>query len=209
MLQGMTRTTTATDYTWLDERHAALMEAYCVTLVRGIAPERLLQELGAEPTLRVTGAEALCEPAYESWDEDGERVFIGVAAVGEWSLMIEYNGYLGITDKAMLPVSRGRTVVSHFRNVNAVDHFYWFEDGDIRLHFEPLFAYARDGSRADELLAEMRESGFDLSEGDDRDYDLHTEAAFALAHRITGVHLTPELFASLEFIGAMAPPPPR
>ncbi|MFG2782127.1 DUF6461 domain-containing protein [Streptomyces prunicolor] len=25
---------------------------------------------------------------------------------------------------------RGRTVVSRFRNVNTVDHFYWFEDGE-------------------------------------------------------------------------------
>ncbi|MFG2379280.1 DUF6461 domain-containing protein [Streptomyces sp. NPDC048504] len=97
----------------------------------------------------------------------------------------------------------------HRRNVNAVDHFRWFGDGERRLHFEPLFAYVRDGSHADEpeLLAGMRESGFDLSEDKDRSYGLHTEAAFALAHRLTGVHLTPELFASLEFAGALVPVP--
>ncbi|MEV6512013.1 DUF6461 domain-containing protein [Streptomyces sp. NPDC051642] len=206
----MTRTTTADDYTWLQTQHAPLMNAYCVTLVRAITPERLLHELGAEPDIRVTGVEALHEPLYDCWDERYEDpLFVGVAAVGDWSLMVEHSGYLGITSAAMLPVSRGRTVVSHFRNVNAVDHFYWFEDGEIRLHFEPLFAYARDGSHADEpeLLAEMRESGFDLGEDKDRSYGPRTEAAFALAHRLTGVHLTPELFASLEFTGALVPVP--
>ncbi|WP_405838272.1 DUF6461 domain-containing protein [Streptomyces sp. NBC_01518] len=209
----MTRMTTAADYTWLQTEHSPLMHAYCVTLVREITPDRLLHELGAEPELiRVKGVEPLREPSYTTWGEHyGDPLFVGVAAVGDWSLMVEHNGYLGVTSAAMLPVSRGRTVVSHFRNVNAVDRFYWFEDGETRLRFEPLFAYSRDGSHADdpELLAGMRESGFDLREGDDRSYDLHTEAAFALAHRLTGVHLTPELFASLEFTGALVPVPER
>ncbi|MGW7404442.1 DUF6461 domain-containing protein [Streptomyces sp. NPDC054833] len=202
----MTETTTATDYTWLDERYDGLMEAYCITLVKGIAPEQLLRDLGAEPTMRVTGVEALSEPSYDAWDERGDdRLLVPVAAVGDWSLMVEYNGYVGTSDELMLPVSRGGTVVSHFRNINAVDHFYWFEDGDIRLHFEPLFAFHRDGSHPDELLTGMRESGFDLSKDDERDFDLHTEAAFALAHRITGVRLTPELFESLEFVCGLVP----
>jgi hypothetical protein len=208
MLWFMTGTTTAADYAWLDKRYQNLMEAYCLTLVHGLTPEELLRELGAGIEMRATGVEALCEPSYDSWEEyDGDRMFVGVTAVGDWSLMVEYNGYLGIRDKAMLPVSRGRRVVSHFRNVNAVDHFYWFEDGDTRLHFEPLFPYARDGSHPDELLAEMRESGFDLSDADDRDHTDHTEAAFALAHRITGIRLTPELFASAEFVCGLAPLP--
>ncbi len=202
----MTGTTAAADYAWLYERYEGLMEAYCVTLVRGVAPDGLLQELGAESVLRVTGVEGLCEPSHDAWDEHGgDRMSVGAAAVGDWSLMVEYNGYLGVTEEAMAPVSRGRTVVSHFRNVNAVDHFYWFEDGELRLHFEPLFPDSRDGSHADELLAEMRESGFDLTEGGD--YEGHTRAAFALAHRLTGVRLTPELLESLDFTCGLVPRP--
>ncbi|WP_179382014.1 DUF6461 domain-containing protein [Streptomyces sp. SA15] len=34
--------------------------------------------------------------------------------VGDWSLMVECNGYLGITPEAMVPLSRGHRVVSHF-----------------------------------------------------------------------------------------------
>ncbi|MDO0916281.1 DUF6461 domain-containing protein [Streptomyces sp. DT2A-34] len=204
----MTGKTTAADYAWLDEQYGHLMEAYCVTLVGGLSPEALLRELKAEPEPGLTGVDALNEPCFDAWDHwEGDSLFVGVTAVGDWSLMVEFNGFLGITTEVALPLSRGRRVVSHFRNVNAVDHFYWFEDGDTRLHFEPLFPFARDGSHADELLTEMRESGFDLRESRERDYRMHTEAAFALADRLTGIRLTPELFASARFTCGIAPVP--
>jgi uncharacterized protein DUF6461 len=198
-------TTTAADYEWLEEQYEDLMEAYCVTLVEGLTPEGLLQALGAEPGERITGVDGLGQASLDAYDDD--QMLVAAVSLGGWSLMVEYNGYLGVTDKVMLPISRGRTVVSHFCNVNGVDSFCWYRDGDVRLYFEPLFAYYRDGSHPDELLTEMRESGFDLSEEDDNDYDGHTEAAFALAHRITGIRITPELFASAEFMCGLAPRP--
>ncbi|MFI7414499.1 DUF6461 domain-containing protein [Streptomyces sp. NPDC049627] len=204
----MTGTTTAADYAWLEERYENLMQAYCITLVRGLTPEELLRELKAEPGPRITGVDGLCEPSYAV--DAAYRLFVGAARVGDWSLMVEFNGYLGVTNEAMIPLSRGRTVVSHFLNVNAVDHFCWYEDGELRLHFEPLFAHYRDGTRPDELLTDMRESGFDLiehDEDDERDYQDLTGASFALAHRITGIGLTPELFESAEFTCGIAPVP--
>ncbi|WP_052424881.1 DUF6461 domain-containing protein [Streptomyces fulvoviolaceus] len=211
----MTETTTAADYAWLEERYESLTEAYCITLVRGLTAQELLRNLKAEPAGRVTGVEELYEPSY---DVSGHsRLFVGAADLDGWALMVEYNGYLGTLDEIMLPLSRGRTVVSHFRNINAVDHFNWFEDGTLRLHFEPLFAHARDGSHPDELLTEMREAGFDTEEpdegdegldgdeGDDQDFETLTAASFVLADRITGVRLTPELFASAEFRCGIAP----
>lgn len=200
----MTETATAADHTWFGERYEGLMEAYCISLVQGLGPEELLRALGAEPEVRITGVDALHEPSYEGWSHD--RLFVGAAPLDGWSLMVEANGYLGVTDEAMLPVSRGRRVVSHFRNINAVDHFSWYEDGTVRLHFEPLFANCRDGTHPDELLAEMRESGFDLGE-EDPDHEAHTEAAFALAQRITGIRLTPGLLDSAQFVCAHAPVP--
>ncbi|MEU8900223.1 DUF6461 domain-containing protein [Nocardia sp. NPDC048505] len=204
----MTGFTTATDYAWADEQYAHLMEAYCLTLVRGLEPAALLGALGAEPRPSVVGVDALHEPSFDAWDDHGgDKLFLGVTRVGEWALMVESNGYLGTISTVIQPLSRGRTVVSHFRNVNAVDHFYWYEDGALRLHFEPLFAHSREGSHAEEFAAEMRESGFDLSADEDRDFEWHTEAAFALAHRVTGVRLTPELFATAEFTCGLAPRP--
>lgn len=132
--------TTAADYLWFGEDFDDLAEAYCVTLVRGLSPRTLLARLGAEDEVRVTGVQALIEPAYDACDtHDGDRLFVGVTAVGDWALMVEPNGWLGVTDEAVAPISRGTTVVPHFRNINAVDHFNWFEDGELRLHFEPLF----------------------------------------------------------------------
>ncbi|WP_329212647.1 DUF6461 domain-containing protein [Streptomyces sp. NBC_00683] len=196
---------TAADYGWLEEQYPHLTEAYCVTLIQGLSSDALLKALGAEPGERITGVGGLSGPAYEEWESD-ER-FVGIAPVGDWSLMVEYNGFLGIDIETMLPVSRGRTMVSHYRNINAVDHFYWHEDGATRLHFEPLFPHHRDDSHPDELLTAMRESGFDLSDEADASFDGHTEAAFALAERITGVRLTPELFASAEFDCGRVPEP--
>ncbi|MFJ9149542.1 DUF6461 domain-containing protein [Streptomyces sp. NPDC102270] len=77
---------------------------------------------------------------------------------------------------------------------------------------QPLFADARYGSHPDELLTEMRESGFDLTEREeDGDHDAYdstlTGASFALAHRLTGIRLTPELFATAEFLCGVAPVP--
>ncbi|WP_329034271.1 DUF6461 domain-containing protein [Streptomyces sp. NBC_00178] len=196
---------TAADYGWLEEQYPSLMEAYCVTLARGLTPDALLAALGVATGERVTGVRAMEVPAYERFEDDGH--FVGVTAVGDWSLMVEYNGFVGVTDALMLPISRGREVVSHFRNVNAVDHFCWFEDGTTRLHFEPLFAHQRDGSHPDGILTEMEGAGFDMDETDECNFERHTEAAFALAERLTGVRLTPEVLASAEFTCGRVPDP--
>ncbi|MFC7307786.1 DUF6461 domain-containing protein [Streptomyces monticola] len=203
-----TSAATAADYRWLKERFSGLAEAYCLSLVRDRTPDELLSHIGATPYIHVKGVEELLEPAYDAWDEhDGEQLFVAVARLGDWTLMVEPNGYLGAFGEVLGPLSRGTTAVSHFRNVNALDHFHWYEDGELRLHFEPLFAFERDGSTPDALTDVMRDVGFDLSDGDERDYSLHTEAVFALAERLTGVRLTAELLATVEFTGALAPDP--
>lgn len=51
----------------------------------------------------------------------------------------------------------------------------------------------------------MRQVGFDLRDDEDRDYELRTEAAFALAEHLTGVKLTQELLDSADYLCARAP----
>ncbi|MEH0984602.1 DUF6461 domain-containing protein [Micromonospora sp. CPCC 205556] len=203
-------TATASDYTWFPDRFPGLMGAYCMTLVKGLTPAELLNRLGAREECRVTGAEELLEPAYQPWKEHhGDPLFVGVTAVGDWALAVEPNGYLGTLDEVIVPLSKGTRLVSHFRNVNAVDHFFWLEDGDLRLHFEPLFPSGRDGSDPDGLLEVMRQVGFDLSEDDDASYELHTEATFALAEHLTGIRLTPELLEAATYACGTVPIPGR
>ncbi|CAL9368899.1 hypothetical protein SUDANB37_00844 [Streptomyces sp. enrichment culture] len=190
---------TAADYRWLGDHCPELIEAYCLTLVHAVSPEEALRRLRARAEGRVTGISALVEAAAEAWKESGgDRHFVGVCAVDGWTLVVEPNGYLGSLDEAAGPLSRGTELVTHFRNVNAVDHFSRYVDGELRVHFEPLFPYARDGADPDGAVALMREVGFDLRE-DDGDLQATTEAAFALAERITGVRLTPGLLDGAEF----------
>ncbi|WP_406387617.1 DUF6461 domain-containing protein [Streptomyces sp. NBC_00887] len=203
----MTDRSTAADYLWLEKQYPFLMEAYCITLIQGLGPDALLKALGADPGERMTGVRALDGLAYGQV-EDGER-FVAATSIGDWTLMVEHNGYVGIADTIMLPISSGRTVVSHYCNVNAGDQFYWYQDGATRLHFEPGMPNRRDGGHPDGLLTEMEEAGFDLNDMDEDNLNRHTEAAFALAEHITGVRLTPELFASAEFTCGRVPDPLR
>lgn len=212
-------TATYEDYAWFDERFPKLAEAYCLTLARGLTPAELLERMGArDEGVRVTGAEQLVEPGSQCWREhNGDALFIGATAVGQWALAVEPNGYLGslIRDPdSGAPLSAGTTVVSHYyQNGNGHSDFSWAEDGDLRLNFEPLFPNERDGSTPDALVEQMRQAGFEFGEEFDEDDDANIEfcgdAAFALAEHITGVRLTPELLEGATFICGVAPVPRR
>ncbi|WP_175407598.1 DUF6461 domain-containing protein [Streptomyces sp. TRM64462] len=198
---------TAADYRWLDDHCPDLIEAYCATLVHAVPPAEVLDRLRARREGVVTGISALMEAAGEAWrTSGGDRHFVGVCEVGGWTMVVEPNGYLGSLNETAKALSRGTELVTHFRNVNAVDHFSRYVDGDLRLHFEPLFPYARDGADADAhgAVALMREVGFDLRE-EGGDIGATTEAAFALAERLTGVRLTPGLLDEAEFVWGTAP----
>ncbi|WUD77058.1 DUF6461 domain-containing protein [Streptomyces sp. NBC_00510] len=199
---------TADDYHWFEADFARLAEAYCITLVRGITPAEVLQVLKAEVRGHGIGVATLDEHAYETAQvHEGTHGYLGVAPLHGWTVMVEPNGYIGTLDGALSHLSAGRTVVSHFRNVNAVDHFNWFENGKPRLHFEPLFPYHRDGSDPESLVTAMREVGFATEEGSPDDLDVVTAATFALAERVTGIRLTPEFLKSTQFIEGLAPIP--
>lgn len=203
-------TATAADYTWFEDRFPDLAEAYCLTLVRGLTPEEFLARLGAQAEIAPRMLNEFYEPTFEVWEEhQGKVLFIGATSVpgegGDWVLAVEVNGYLGVTEAAMVPLSAGTRVVSHYCNVNAVDRFYWIEDEDVRVSFEPLFAAHREGSTPDALVEVMRQVGFDLRE--DRDLELVTAAAFALAEHLTGVRVTPELLEESAFVCGTAPIP--
>src|SRR5205823_14898736 len=119
----------------------------------------------------------------------------------------EVNGWIGTLPAVIVPLSQGTRLVSHYRNVNALDFFKWVEDGEVRLSFEPLFPSVREGSRADDVVEVMGQVGFDLREGPERTFEHHTEAAFALAEHLTGVTVTPALLSTSDFLCGIAPIP--
>jgi Family of unknown function (DUF6461) len=191
--------TTASDYIWFEERFPDLAEAYCFTLVRELNPSEILERLGGREEPPLTGMTAAVDAAFALFERsDAARQLIAMTAIGPWTLMIEPNGYLGVTEEKVLPASAGTSWISHFTNVNAVDLFLWAEDTVMRLGFEPMFPDERWGTTPDERLDLMHRIGFHFGE-DSPETDLSSLAAFALAEHLTGVTLTPELLQETTF----------
>lgn len=203
--------TTAADYAWFHERFPDLAEAYCLTLVRGLTPADLLSRIGARPEPGLTRLDAMFEPSLRLWDADapasGRELLIGVTTVpgSDWALGIESNGFLGVTEEVTVPLSAGSTVVSHYRNFNAGGSFYWIQDGEIRLHFDPIDPTWREGTSPDALVAVMRQVGFDLDEDGETEHP--AEASLALAEYLTGVRVTAELLEESTYQCGIAPLP--
>src|SRR5262249_16858479 len=125
-----------------------------------------------------------------------------------WTLAVEPNGFQGVTDEIVTALSRGTKIVSLYRNVNALTRFCWAEDGTVRLSFDLLFPTQREGSNADGLVEAMRQVGFALRDGLERDWEQYIEAAFALMEHATGIRLTPEDLGSASYQCGRAPPLP-
>jgi hypothetical protein len=196
----------AEDYNWFSG--SPISEAYCMTFVRGLNPAEALRRIEGEPAERVTSLAAFSDFARENCPWSGradQRFAIGATELDGWTLLVEDNGFLGVTTDIIQPLSDGTRVVSHYRNVDAEDRFCWMEDGELRVRFEPLFPYHRDGSDPDSLVDAMLHFGFDLRDDEDRDFSNHTAATFALTEHLTGVKLTQDLLASADYLCARAP----
>ncbi|MEU7330901.1 DUF6461 domain-containing protein [Streptomyces parvus] len=192
-------TKTGADYAWFEGDFPDIAEAYCFTLVRGLSPAGLVSRLEGRPAAPLQGIAAVVDAAFAQYDlEDGDRQLVAMTALGTWTLLIEPNGYLGITEERALPASAGTTWVSHFVNVNAVGTFLWAEDQALRLCFDPMFPEGRWGTTPDELLDVMQRIGFHFDD-DDPETDLSSPAAFALAEHLTGVAITPTLLQDTTF----------
>jgi hypothetical protein len=201
---------TAADYAWFDaDPESYLGDPYCLTLVRGLTPAGFLVRIGAKAQAPHTGWEALLEPSLEAIGADPMPLFIGATTVpgqgGDWVMAVELGGYIGITEEIILNLSAGTRLVSHYSN-NGPDHFYWIDDRDLRLEFNPVEPAYREGSTPDALVDAMREVGFDLSPDGDNTETSHT-AAFALAERLTGVRVTTQLLQDATYTCGIVPAP--
>ncbi|WP_063731647.1 DUF6461 domain-containing protein [Streptomyces sp. RTd22] len=189
----------AADYAWF--RDHELHEMYCMTLVRGLTPTEFLARLGATPHGISQGFAPF---AWENWEVSpdhesyGAWWFIGATQVSgpdaPWTLAVEINGYLGTLSEHMAPVSAGTRAVSHFRNINALTSFDWWEDGELRMYFE--WPEGRQGSTPDALVDAMARVGFGLG---DEDGDPGIPGKMALAEELTGVRVTAEILRDATY----------
>ncbi|OPC78458.1 hypothetical protein B4N89_36895 [Embleya scabrispora] len=196
---------TGSEYVWFEELFPDLAEACCLTLVEGLDPDEVLRRLGGSEAPSLTGATAITEAAFAMPEEsDGRRQLLAMAQLGSWTLVVEPNGYLGVTEDRALPASAGTRWISHFVNINGVDAWVWAEDGDLRLAFEPTLPESRRGSDPDGYVDAMRAAGFDFAPDPPDDY-VPARACFAFAEHLTGVVLTAGVFERTAFRCGSAP----
>ncbi len=180
-----------------------------MTLISDTTSPQVIDALGGRTVAQVSGIDALMTRSFEHWVTPTipkPRSSGSPTSVPAGHLIAEVNGYLGVTPELIAPVSAGRTVVSHFRNVNAVYRFNWWRDGQLLTDLDLLFPAERFGAEPDALTADIAGVGIPLDDEDVSSVDL-SAAAFALAERITGVACTPELFERAAFTVATVPMP--
>lgn len=69
-------------------------------------PAELLRRLACRGEPALTGIPALVDAAYEFHDRHQDRrTLIALTTIGSWTLLIEPNGYLGVTEEVALLAS--------------------------------------------------------------------------------------------------------
>jgi len=127
-------------------------EAVCVSMVRGVAPAKAVEEL--------TSGRARTFPsrvAAEDWvvaSDDDDRYWIAAGQIGDWTFVWEDNGFQGSLDRSAVRLSAGTVFVSAYWNVNAVETFTLARNGHIVRQFDPVLD--RNGGTGDALPAEAR-----------------------------------------------------
>lgn len=197
---------TAADYAWWGRWRPAWTEAHCVTLVSDSTAADVVAALGAEPADHVHGFDALFERTVGDWPGgyDPARAILGVADLDHgWTLVAEVNGFVGVTERLIGPLSVDRTIVSHFGNVNSASRFQFWRAGRLLVDVDLMFAAERFGADPDVLGDDLRDVGVPLDADPTEIAEIDLSAAgFALAERITDVRCTPELFENSTFLVA-------
>ncbi|MEU1479949.1 DUF6461 domain-containing protein [Streptomyces sp. NPDC005760] len=214
---------TAHDYAWIRTsplfRHA-MESGYTLTLIQGRTPSEVLRAMETEPRGPGEGTAGLIEAddahraevGDDYWDESYIAGAFGTPGEnGEWTLVLGFDGGLGIVGGCMERLSRGGRVVSHSTNGGKPMHFFhWFEDGELRTTFED--PSSRDGGTPDELVPLLREVGVPLTpegEHDESAPDVDRKAAvLALTERLTGIRVTESILQDATYELGLVPEQP-
>ena len=185
---------------WPD-RDPGLGSGYCFTLVQGLDSAQVIERLGGRELERV-GWDLVVGPG------DGERAgagrfFAGVARVGDWALIVEDNGSLGVTRAVAGPLSEGRTVLAYRGNGAGRGRLMVFEDAQLVLDFDSAAPDRSGGSRPGDFVPAMRSAGL-IGGPDVTD---HTAPALRFLAQQTGVALTSDLVKERTYLLVTVPKP--
>ncbi|GAA0563742.1 hypothetical protein GCM10010172_53900 [Paractinoplanes ferrugineus] len=184
------REAVADDYRWF-EPEPEFGQGYCFTWVRGRTPPQVIEQLGGQELERISWPQLV-----DSGDgQQGPlyRYFIGIARVDDWSLIVEDNGDLGVTDQLVGPLSAGTTVVANHRGPDGHGRFLQLEDQRVLLDFDP---------RAPKTITpEMAAAGFAAG----IDGATAMAATLALAERLTGKLMSRQLLIERTYLLTSVP----
>ncbi|MEV4640478.1 DUF6461 domain-containing protein [Actinoplanes sp. NPDC049548] len=221
-------TSSAEDYGWFTEDYALGLD-FCLTFVRDVAPDRVLERLGGQEPVELVGAarlqggadlvpmrpDVINEDGHFDADRTTGLAFIAAAAVGDWTMIVEPGGFLCTEDPVVQALSLGGELVTLYQSEHNDPRFLWARDGVVLVDLDPTSAGWRDGAEPDRLDSVLVQLGFDLSteelDPDDPGYrydEQWQERALALMHHLTGVRLTVELLETAVFRCAAVPDAP-
>ncbi|GIM97190.1 DUF6461 domain-containing protein [Paractinoplanes toevensis] len=161
-------------------------QGYCFTWVRDLTPPQVIKRLGGRELERINWKQLV--ESGDGQQGTAYRYFIGITRVGDWSLIVEDNGDLGVTDRLVRPLSAGTTVVGHYRGADGHGRFLQLTDGRVELDFDPAAPAT--------VTAAMSAVGF--APGIDAGTSM--AASFALAERLTGQQMTQSLLISSTYL---------
>ncbi|MEU4422909.1 DUF6461 domain-containing protein [Actinoplanes sp. NPDC024001] len=188
----------APDFGW-PSRDPALSSGFCFTLVHGLAPAQVIEQLGGTELERVEWLRLVGGGDGEQGRTD--RFFVGVARIGEYSLIVEDNGALGVTQSLVSPLSEGGVVAGYRSDAAGRGRLLVLRDEDLVLDYDSAVPTRLGGSRPAEFQAALRAVGL---VGDTTVTD-PTRAALAFLSEQTGVPLTRDLLAERTYLLVTVP----
>lgn len=197
------RSPTYEDYLWTEGGGTAgEFQAFCLALVENADVEEVTAQLPIIEELGEMGfPEELRFRSYDDWNE--QRLLVGLFQMGSSTAMYEVNGFAGITAELMIPLSKGRRVVSHhYSDATGRGSFRLYEDGRTTANFgTSLGIYDLQADDPETLTSLMQASGFDQAPTDHplEGRQHNRAAAFALMERLTGARLEPRTIADARF----------
>jgi len=182
------------DYAWF-RQVTELSKGFCFVWVRDVRPSQVLQRMGAKELERIGWQQMV--GAGDGQSVSSDKLYFGASRLtDDWSLLVEDNGELGLADPLLRALSAGTTLVCLYKGARG--RFLLLQDGAVQLDFDPASATTASGSRAAELMPTMTAAG---ANGPAE----RTEAAFALAERLTGVPLSLAVLRAQTYLFSVVP----
>ncbi|WP_092808280.1 DUF6461 domain-containing protein [Rhodococcus globerulus] len=190
--------TTYRDFEWVTRDYPWIANGLFVTYVKGSDPATVIEAMTEEGLGTEIGLAGVNERGWE------ESAIIGAAAVEGWTIAIAPAAIAVSSDKVARPLSLGREVLTHFRDINGGAGFYVWADGERTVYFDPLL---RRGFGLDPMptqwVPRLEEVGVNPDGNEPMTQDGGfpvIEASLALVANYTGVRITPEFLSRATFI---------